>query len=87
MILYPRSCSSMGLLLTCAGSALPRAVVPALLSAFLSFVFEISETHDYVQFLLTDTGTYPYQVFAYMLGVGTRQAIERAGFPSPSCAC
>ena len=99
MILYPRGCSSMGLLLTCAGSALPRAMVPAFISACISIMIELATSEDFVHDVDRDRpyapppppdsryrpfaadsakrlinflfiNPYPYQVFAYMLGVG-----------------
>ena len=45
MLLYPRSCSAMGLLMTCAGSALPRAFVPALLSSLWCIILELTGLH------------------------------------------
>ena len=74
MILYPHSCSAMGLLLTCAGSAIPRAVVPAVLSASWAIFLELIDwetaglQRGSLQYLFENP--YPYQVFAYMLGVG-----------------
>ena len=68
MLLYPRSFSSMGLLFTCAGSALPRATIPAFISTLFSMFLVILQKHSYIEYMIEDT--YPYQVFAYMLGVG-----------------
>ena len=70
----------MGLLFTCAGSALPRAAMPALLSMFWTIILEISGLHYHIvhnhggseeldpeHWFLNNT--YPYQAFAYMVGI------------------
>ena len=84
----------MGLLLTMAGSALPRAVVPALLSAIWAIILELTGLPKHIQKHSSHSGsrllseedeydrhmesgdlaslfqhTYPYQVFAYMVGI------------------
>ena len=40
MLLYPHSFSGFGLLFTCAGSALPRAMLPATLSCIWTIIIE-----------------------------------------------
>lgn len=70
MILYPRAFSGMGLLLTCAGSALPRAIVPAIFSTIIALALEIDyegrspQSHPLENLF---SNPYPYQVFAYMV--------------------
>ena len=88
----------MGLLLTCAGSALPRAFVPALLSSVWCIILELTGLHYHliggthstdpssaaseisdaaediadefrIQNLFQNNHTYPYQAFAYMVGI------------------
>ena len=41
MILYPRTFSGVGLVFTCAGSAMPRAMLPAFLSTVWTVVIEL----------------------------------------------
>ena len=72
MILYPRSCSAMGLLLTCAGSALPRALVPAIFSTVWTIIIQViydSQPKGHAQLEYLFDNPYPYQVFTYMVGV------------------
>ena len=71
MLLYPRSCSAMGLLVTMAGSAIPRAVVPATFSALLTLLLVVVDWHHTRIYTLSFlfTNTYPYQVFAYSVGL------------------
>lgn len=73
MLLYPRSFSGVGLLFTCAGSALPRAMVPATFACTWCIFLELIMIQD--PSLITDTrntevfgNPIPYQVFASMVG-------------------
>ena len=68
MILYPRAFSGIGLLLTCAGSALPRALVPAMISTMISIILEVIATNDSrIKFYTLFMSPYPYQAFATMV--------------------
>mmetsp|Transcript_20456 Transcript_20456/g.52058 ORF Transcript_20456/g.52058 Transcript_20456/m.52058 type:complete len:511 (-) Transcript_20456:423-1955(-) len=73
MLIYPRSFSGIGLLFTCAGSALPRAIVPAIIAGVWCLIIEAMMDFDFV-----DSGSgsanqrifsnpFPYQVFSQMV--------------------
>ena len=68
MILYPRAFSGIGLLFTCAGSALPRALVPAVVSTLFAIILEITlEVEAKASLSGLFNNPYPYQVFATMV--------------------
>ena len=49
MIIYPRKFSGFPLLFTCAGSALPRAVVPAIIACIEAILLQIFLPHIYLE--------------------------------------
>ena len=62
MILYPRGFAGLPLLLTCSGSAVPRAIVPGIVCALIALALEINVGHAYLQNLIVHP--YPFQVFS-----------------------
>jgi len=73
MLLYPRSFSGIGLLFTCAGSALPRAMVPAIFSTVWCIILEVIIIDSESRGAGEDNtavfdNPFPYQVFASMVG-------------------
>ncbi|KAL1528652.1 hypothetical protein AB1Y20_009990 [Prymnesium parvum] len=66
MLLYPHSFSGLPLLFTVAGSAIPRAVFPALLSTMLCLIIEKSLSPEFLSHLMAHP--YPYTVFANVVG-------------------
>ena len=66
MILYPRAFAGLPLLLTCAGSAIPRAVIPAIVSTAFTAMLVMLGDHPVLMALFSHP--YPYTVFANMVG-------------------
>jgi len=66
MLLYPRHFAGFPLLLFCAGSALPRAVLPAILSTIISLCAEYFISDPYLDHIFVHP--YPYQIYATVLG-------------------
>ena len=66
MLLYPRAWAGLPLLLIFSGSALPRAVAPAIFSALLAALFEAAFPDPFLDRIFVHP--YPYQVFATILG-------------------
>jgi hypothetical protein len=66
MLLYPRHYAGVPLLFFMSGSALPRAVLPAIVSAGLAVVFELTMPATYLDNVFIHP--YPYQIFASVLG-------------------
>ena len=66
MILYPRAFAGLPLLLTCAGSAIPRAVIPAVISTAFTVMLCYLGNHPALESLFAHP--YPYTVFANMVG-------------------
>ena len=66
MLLYPHSYAGLPLLLTLAGSAIPRAVVPAFVSALFTLVIEEAISQEFLNHIFAHP--YPYTVFANLVG-------------------
>jgi len=62
MIIYPRGFAGLPLLLSCSGSAIPRAIVPGLACAAWAVILELTVGHLYLQNLIVHP--YPFQVFS-----------------------
>lgn len=65
MIVYRKSCSGLPLLLRAYGSALPRALFPALFSTVLAMIFEFTMPTELLESFFDHP--YPFQVFAYIV--------------------
>ena len=66
MLLYPHSFAGLPLLYQVAGSAVPRAVVPALMSMALTLIIEETLSQDFLNHIFAHP--YPYTVFANLVG-------------------
>lgn len=66
MLLYPHSFAGLPLLYQVAGSAVPRAVVPALMSMLLTLVIEETLSQEFLNHIFAHP--YPYTVFANLVG-------------------
>jgi len=66
MLLYPHSFAGLPLLYQVAGSAVPRAVVPALMSMALTLIIEETLSQEFLNHIFAHP--YPYTVFANLVG-------------------
>lgn len=66
MLLYPHSFAGLPLLYQVAGSAIPRAVVPALMSMALTLIIEETLSQEFLNHIFAHP--YPYTVFANLVG-------------------
>ena len=66
MLLYPHSFAGLPLLYQVAGSAVPRAVVPALMSMILTLIIEETISQEFLNHIFAHP--YPYTVFANLVG-------------------
>lgn len=61
MILYPSVYGGIPLLVSCYGSAIPRAIIPATLCAVIAIIIEFNVPHSYMMNLIASP--HPYAVF------------------------
>jgi len=66
MLLYPHSFSGLPLLLTVAGSSIPRAIFPAFMAMCLCIVIEETISQEFLNHIFAHP--YPYTVFANVVG-------------------
>mmetsp|Transcript_34095 Transcript_34095/g.86578 ORF Transcript_34095/g.86578 Transcript_34095/m.86578 type:complete len:540 (-) Transcript_34095:154-1773(-) len=66
MLLYPHSFAGLPLLYQVAGSAVPRAVVPALVSMLITLAIEETLSQEFLTHVFAHP--YPYTVFANLVG-------------------
>ena len=84
MLLYPHSFAGLPLLYQVAGSAVPRAVVPALVSMLITLAIEETLSQDFLnhgQPTLTPSPVAPALAIAVAKGLGL--ALALAGLPQP----
>ena len=87
MLLYPHSFAGLPLLYQVAGSAVPRAVVPALVSMLITLAIEETLSQDFLTHgsqpspTLTPRPVAPALAIAVAKGLGL--ALALAGLPQP----
>jgi predicted membrane chloride channel (bestrophin family) len=64
MIFYRKSYLGLNVLWQCTGSALPRAILPGLISALVAAAMELAISDDLLEKLIVHP--YPFQVYCYI---------------------